>query len=299
MPPNATTHDAGSDAGSRTQPPAEPTDSRAVGPVPVAPPGYVLREEIGRGGMGVVYRAHDVASDREVAVKLLLDGFGPESAAARRFVEEARITGQLQHPGIPAVHQTGTTSDGRPFLAMKLVKGRTLADLLQDRTEPSADRSRFLAIFEHVCHAVGYAHAHNVIHRDLKPSNVMVGAFDEVQVMDWGLAKVVTRAVTPAPAVTAQAAAALTQPATGPPPTGPGCAGGNSPRAGSVLGRRAYMAPEQAGGEVDKIGPRSDVFGLGAILCVIFTGHPPYRSTGAEALRLQAIRGELGDAFAR
>jgi tetratricopeptide (TPR) repeat protein len=244
--------------------------------------------------MGLVFRARDLSLDREVAVKLLIDGYAPNSAAAQRFLEEAQITGQLQHPGIPAVHQAGVTPDGRPFLAMKLVKGRTLDVLLKERPDPSANRGRFLAVFEHVCHAVGYAHAHNVIHRDLKPSNVMVGAFDEVQVMDWGLAKVVTKGVAPAAPTTIEANADLTRTA-----ISPRRGDEHSTQAGSLLGTPAFMSPEQAGGEVDKIGPRADVFGLGAMLCVILTGHPPYRGANTETLRLQAIRGELADAFAR
>src|SRR5260370_32529735 len=157
---------------------------------PASPPGYELLDEIGRGGMGVVYRARDTALDRDVAVKLLSQRYPPDSFPAQRFLSEARITGQLQHPGIPAVHQVGTVADGRPCLAMKLIKGSTLEALLKQRTDPAGDRGRLLAIFEAVCQAVGYAHAHPVLHRDLKPANVMVGAFGEVQVMDWGLAKV-------------------------------------------------------------------------------------------------------------
>jgi serine/threonine protein kinase len=139
-------------------------------------PGYELQDEIGRGGMGVVYRARDTALDRDVAVKLLAERYPADSPAAQRFRSEARITGQLQRPGIPAVHQFGTLPDGRPFLAMKLIKGTTLADTLKHRTDPAADRGQLLGTFEAVCQAVGYAHAHRVIHRDLKPANVMVGA---------------------------------------------------------------------------------------------------------------------------
>ena len=165
----------------------EPSD------LPASPPGYELISEIGRGGMGVVYRARDTALDRDVAVKLLSERYAPNSVPVQRFLSEARITGQLQHPGIPAVHQVGTLADGRPFLVMKLIKGSTLETILKHRPDPSADygpAAGGLAIFEAVCQAVGYAHAHRVIHRDLKPANVMVGAFGEVQVMDWGLAKV-------------------------------------------------------------------------------------------------------------
>src|SRR5262249_12446622 len=121
---------------------------------PASPPGYELREEIGRGGMGAVYLALDVALGRDVAVKLLSERFPPDSPAAHRFENEARITGQLQHPGIPAVHQVGTLPDGRPFLAMKLVKGKTLDAILKERAEPSADRGRLLGVFEAVCQAV-------------------------------------------------------------------------------------------------------------------------------------------------
>ena len=160
----------------------------------VNPPGYELNTEIGRGGMGVVYRARDTALDRDVAVKLLAERYPADSPVAQRFLSEARITGQLQHPGIPAIHQVGTLADGRPFLAMKLIKGSTLETILKRRPDPSAERGRLLAIFEAVCQALAYAHSQGVIHRDLKPSNVMVGAFGEVQVMDWGLAKVLTRA---------------------------------------------------------------------------------------------------------
>src|SRR5262249_25415408 len=120
-----------------------------------------------------------------------------------RFLGEARITGQLQHPAIPAVHHIGRLPDGRPFLAMKLIKGRTLADILTARPDPSADLGELLPVFAAICQAVGYAHAHRVIHRDLKPANVMVGAFGEVQVMDWGLAKLLGAAPAPAPEPTA------------------------------------------------------------------------------------------------
>ena len=130
---------------------------------PLSPLGYELIDEIGHGGMGIVYRARDVALDRDVAVKLLSDRFPADSAAAQRFTSEARITGQLQHPGIPAIHQVGTLADGRPFLAMKLIKGSTLEVILKQRSDPSAERGRLLAIFEAVCQAVGYAHAHRVI----------------------------------------------------------------------------------------------------------------------------------------
>jgi tetratricopeptide (TPR) repeat protein len=268
-----------------------------AGPTVTLPslPSYDLIDEIGHGGMGVVYRARDTALGRDVAVKLLAERYPADSPAAQRFLSEARITGQLQHPGIPAVHQVGTLPDGRPFLAMKLIKGSTLEALLKQRPDPAADRGRLLAVFEAVCQAVAYAHAHRVIHRDLKPANVMVGGFGEVQVMDWGLAKVLASQESQRPEDDLEATLAGTvirgKDADG--------ADGSETRAGSILGTLAYMPPEQAGGEIAAVDRRSDVFGLGAILCVLLTGHPPYRGPDAEAIRLQAIRGHLGDAFAR
>src|SRR5947209_6690608 len=140
-----------------------------IAAAPALPPDssrYRFLAELARGGMGVIYRATDTVLDREVAVKVLQERFEVASGAARRFIDEARVTGQLQHPGIPAVHDLGTLPDGRPFLAMKLVKGRTLDELLKNRASPAEERGRFVAVFEQLCQAVGYAHAHNVIHRD-------------------------------------------------------------------------------------------------------------------------------------
>jgi eukaryotic-like serine/threonine-protein kinase len=257
-----------------------------------APSGYELLDEIGSGGMGVVYRARDVALNRHVALKILHTRYATQGVAARRFNDEAAITGQLQHPGIPPIHQIGTLPDGRPFLAMKLIKGSTLEDLLKERTSPAEDRGRFLAVFEQVCQAVGYAHAHNVIHRDLKPANVMVGAFGEVQVMDWGLAKTLTadrlvdESATEADEILGTEIHSLRDL-------------DSATQAGSILGTPAFMPPEQAGGEIAKIDTRSDVFGLGAILCVILTGKPPYAGKDGETARLMAIRGQLTDALSR
>src|SRR5262249_15000635 len=149
-------------------------------------------EELGSGGMGVVYRAREVVLNRHVALKILHTRYPANGPAAQRFIEEAQITGQLQHPGIPPVHQVGTLPDGRPFLAMKLIRGNTLEPLLRERTTVAEDRGRFLVVFERVCQAVACAHEYKVTHRDLKPANVMVGKFGEVQVMDWGLAKLLT-----------------------------------------------------------------------------------------------------------
>jgi len=282
-------------------PTASPVESTAVpcSSVPrlpaaaphVAAGRYVLGEEIARGGMGVVYRATDSAFGREVAVKLLKDQFGFDSGAFRRFADEARITAQLQHPSVPPVHDFGAMEDGRPFLVMKLVRGRTLDALLANRADLAGDRGRFIAAFEQVCQALAYAHAHSVIHRDLKPANVMVGNFGEVQVMDWGLSKVLSERgpheEDPAETANWTAIQSLRE------------LDGSFTQMGSVLGTPAYMPPEQAIGAIGKIDAQSDVFGLGAILVVILTGSPPYSGGATETVRLQAAQGKLDECFSR
>jgi serine/threonine protein kinase len=257
---------------------------------------YELGQIIGEGGMGIVYRARDRALDREVAVKLVKPGVPASAPVVARFVGEATVTGQLQHPGIPPVHELGTLADGQPFLAMKLVKGRTLRELLRERPGPAAELGRYVAVFEQVCHAVGYAHAHRVIHRDLKPANIMVGAHGEVQVMDWGLAKVlgeqagsVSASEDSDPHATVEQQTEIGAPEPGVSTT----------RTGSVLGTPGYMPPEQAGGEVRKLDARSDVFGLGAILCEVLTGKCPYEGKDSHAVLLKAVRGEVAEALAR
>ena len=135
----------------RTAGPA--ADADPLGPLVgelTGPLGFELLDEVGRGGMGVVYRARDIALGRDVAIKVLADLYPPDSPAAQRFLSEARITGQLQHPGIPAVHQVGTLPDGRPFLAMKLIKGHTLESLLKTRDDTTKDRGQLVAAFEAV-----------------------------------------------------------------------------------------------------------------------------------------------------
>src|SRR5262245_747236 len=155
---------------------------------------YRVLGEIGRGGMGAVLRSHDPELGRDLALKLMLGECSDRPEAVQRFREEAQVGGQLQHPGVVPVYELGCADDGRPYFTMKLVKGVTLAKLLKERASPVQDRPRFLKVFEQVCQAVAYAHAKGVIHRDLKPANIMVGAFGEVQVMDWGLAKVLNAA---------------------------------------------------------------------------------------------------------
>ncbi len=261
---------------------------------------YQLSGEIARGGMGAVLRGRDVDLGRDLAVKVLLEKYVDRPEVARRFIEEAQIGGQLQHPGVVPVYDIGRFGD-RPFFTMKLVKGQTLSALLAERTEAAADRPRLLGISLQVAQALAYAHAKGVIHRDLKPANIMVGAFGEVQVMDWGLAKVLaeggvadeeraSRAHQEPEDVTVIRTARST-----------GSLGslGTDTEAGSVLGTPAYMPPEQANGDIAHLDRRADVFGLGAILCEILTGKPPYVGRSSEEVRRKACNGDLAEATAR
>ena len=252
-------------------------------------------QEIARGGMGVVFRGRDSGLGRDVAVKVLLERHQDEAELIKRFVEEAQISGQLQHPGIAPVYELGELPDGRPYFSMKLVRGETLAQMLVARAKPEDDRERFLAIFEQICQTLAYAHSRGVIHRDLKPANIMVGAFGEVQVMDWGLAKVLDED-DPSRAPFSDGTVIRTARSNNPDASTGSC---SHTQYGSVLGTLAYMPPEQALGEIDDLDRRADVFGLGAILCEILTGRPPYVAETFEQLRRKAIRADLADSFER
>jgi serine/threonine protein kinase len=214
---------------------------------------YEVLQLLARGGMGTVYLARDRELERRVALKVLsAPDSGPE--AATRMIKEARIIAQLEHPGIVPVHDVGTLADGRVFYAMKLVDGSRLDHLVHDgRPVPE-----LLRIFERICEPVAFAHAHGVIHRDLKPENVMVGAFGEVLVMDWGVAKLLHE-----PVLETGSGAPVRPPSDG------------RTAHGTILGTPGYMAPEQARGEASGIDERADVYALGAILSFLLSARAP------------------------
>ena len=255
---------------------------------------YQLLGEIARGGIGVILKGRDVDLGRDLAIKVLLEKHRDHPDMVRRFIEEAQIGGQLQHPGIVPVHELGRFPDGRFYIAMKMVVGRTLAAQLESRKDPGEDRPRFVAIFEQICQTLAYAHSRGVIHRDLKPSNVMVGNFGEVQVMDWGLAKVLDQG-----GVADEERSLRSQDESLAIRTVRSGSDVGESHAGSVLGTPAYMAPEQARGALDVIDERADVFGLGSILCEILTGQPAFTGKTVSELYRKAERADLDDAFAR
>ena len=253
---------------------------------------YQVQEEIGRGGMGAILRAEDPDLRRDVAMKVLLEN---ERGQLERFLEEAQITGQLEHPNIVPVHQLGIREDGQPFFTMKLVKGKSLDDILTEMRRSPRNRSRvyslgrLLRIFLRICDAMAFAHARGVIHRDLKPRNIMIGDFGEVLVMDWGLAKVVENR-----ARGAHAAMIGKRSTTG------RYRAVKSMRSdtrisltmkGHVCGTPTHMSPEQALGQV--LDTRSDIYSLGVILYEILTLCLPVRGKDIEETMQLAVDGRI------
>jgi tetratricopeptide (TPR) repeat protein/tRNA A-37 threonylcarbamoyl transferase component Bud32 len=226
-----------------------------------------------KGGLGQVFRAHDAELNREVAVKEIQPHRADEPGSRARFVREAEITGALEHPGVIPVYGLGTYRDGRPYYAMRFVRGESLKVAI-DRyhlTPTAGELRRLVGRLVDVCNAVAYAHSRGVVHRDLKPQNVMLGPFGETLVVDWGLAK----AGVERPAGDRDA---TTDP-TIRPASGSDLA---STLVGSALGTPGYMSPEQANGRHDLVGPASDVFGLGATLYCVLTAHKPFEGTTVE-----------------
>lgn len=246
---------------------------------------YRVEEEIGRGGMGTVLRAVDREIGRRVAMKVLdvrvAERQDPDSVAdrTRRFLAEAQLAGQLDHPGIAPVHELGLDAQGRVFFTMKLVRGRTLTEVLDllTRREQGWTETRVLAVIQRVCEALAFAHARGVIHRDLKPDNVMIGRFGETYVMDWGLAHVLGDGESVHKPATAMVTSNLHTVRDTPD------ADAGSPLLtadGMVIGTPAFMAPEQAEGRVAELSPRTDVYAVGTLLYQLLTGQVPYASTG-------------------
>ena len=255
---------------------------------------YRIDGRIARGGMGTVLKGHDPDLGRDVAIKVLREDHRDDGDMVRRFVEEAQIAGQLQHPGIVPIHEIGTFPDGRPFICIKLVRGQTLGSLLASRPSLAEDLPRFLTIYEAIAQTMAYAHSRGVIHRDLKPSNVMVGPFGEVQVMDWGLAKVLAGGSLVDDARVGKGLLAETAIA-----TARSGSGDDLSRAGSVMGTPSSMAPEQARGEVDWVDQRADVFALGSILGEILTGAPAFTGRTPDEIIRKAARGDTADVLKR
>ena len=280
------------DAG-KAPPPAneikrKPTDVETNAVLPAYVGRFQIVEEIASGGMGVVVKAWDPQLQRHVAIKLLHEHLLKDADLTRRFYNEAHINGRLEHPSIVSVHEVGKCSTGRPYFAMRLLEGQTLAKLLANREENLSQQLTFLRMFEKIANGMAFAHSQGIIHRDLKPSNIIVGDFGMVKVMDWGLAK--SLHARPVPGVSRFPSAGSTVHAAKQDDA--------DTQFGSIVGTPAYLAPEQARGEVDGVDERADVFSLGGILCHILTGSGPYPDPHISKLE-QAMKGHLKPALQR
>jgi serine/threonine protein kinase len=238
---------------------------------PALPPDrYEIRRPLSRGGMGTVYAAYDRRLEREVAIKVS-NAAAPSSDLEARLRQEARVLAHLEHPAIVPVHDAGLLDDGRWFYVMKYVRGETLPQ----HVASLAGEAAVLGVFERIAEAVAFAHAAGVVHRDLKPSNVMVGAFGEVLVLDWGVAKVLATPTTPEFSPDPE-----TTPESSPDPEkAPESSSGTA--SGTRIGTPGFMAPEQARGDASTAGPSADVYSLGALLYWLLTATPPPASADA------------------
>ncbi|HEX4385547.1 MAG TPA: serine/threonine-protein kinase, partial [Myxococcales bacterium] len=256
-----------------TSPEAEPVPEASAEAEELAqeqPGHYAIKGELGRGGQAIVYVAHDHQIGRDVAFKQLLHG-GEE--AEERFLRESRVAGQLEHPSVVPVYEVGRRENGALYCAMRLVRGRTLAQALKE--EKGRARLQLLSQFVQLCQAIAYAHERGVIHRDIKPENVMLGAFGETVLLDWGIAKLRGHEDDVSGTLRHHKK------------------GFDDTQEGDVVGTPAYMSPEQALGEVDAIDEQSDVWSLGAVLYELFTGQPPFTEQNAVQLLVKIAKEKI------
>jgi serine/threonine protein kinase len=245
---------------------------------------YILHEEIGRGGMGAVLGTVDQDVRRKVAMKIMLPSDKPNIPMVRRFLEEAQITGQLEHPNIVPVHEIGIDEDLKIYFTMKLVKGENLEQVIakiangDEAYQEIYSLGNLIQLFMKVCDGISFAHSRGVLHRDLKPENIMVGDFGEVLVMDWGIAKVLGQQ----DIVSDDSSDRLDEQADH-----------IQTLEGRIMGTPSFMPPEQAWGNISELDERSDVFALGGILYKILTHQSPYKGKSATEILGRARNFEL------
>jgi eukaryotic-like serine/threonine-protein kinase len=267
-----------------------PNAARAGGPFEPPPAGtrYQRVREHAKGGLGIVFVARDQELNREVALKEIQDHHADDPTSRARFLIEAEVTGGLEHPGIVPVYGLGIYEDGRPYYAMRFIKGDSLKRAIhlfheekgaaRDLGAYSLKLRQLLKRFLDVCNAISYAHSRGVLHRDMKPDNILLGPYGETLVVDWGLAKVIGRAEGAGhPEETLR----------------PASVGLSETLPGLALGTPAYMSPEQAAGRLESLGPASDVYGLGATLYSLLTGQVPFKAPDLMTVRQRVMLGEF------
>jgi serine/threonine-protein kinase len=237
---------------------------------------FQVKRDLAKGGLGKVSVAHDQELDREVALKEILSRHASRKDSQLRFITEAKVTGSLEHPGIVPIYALGYFDDGRPYYAMRLIRGKSLSERIKEEQIAEQGSSSYLRairpLVNHlidVCNTIAYAHSRGVLHRDLKPSNIMLGKYGETLVVDWGLAKASDSAEGD-PMQSELPVAELME------------SGSQPTEYGSIIGTPSYMSPEQANGRIDLIDSQSDIFSLGATLYHVLTGHAPYEGSSRE-----------------
>ena len=258
---------------------------KSAGGATAVPPRYQIIRRHARGGLGEISIAVDPELDRQVALKELREFHADDPTSQSRFLLEAKLTGRLEHPGIVPVYGFGRHADGRPYYAMRFIEGQTLQQAIErfhasesTATAPGERELAFRRLLGSLidsCNAVAYAQRRGVVHRDLKPENIMLGPFGETLVLDWGIAK--PRGETHANPGERNSLLDL---------------GDDSlTRPGSAIGTPRYMSPEQAEGDLQRVGPASDVYSLGATLYCILVGHGPFSSGGVDDVLEHVRRG--------
>ncbi len=256
---------------------------------------YLIGEEIGKGGMGLVYRGWDLQLQRDVAIKIIRKDHQGNPQNVLRFLREARIASQLRHPSILGIHDFDVEPSGSAYIIMDLISGKTIGQVIAETIDDESKRHSLISTFFQICQAIAFAHANGVVHRDLKPANIMVGDYGMVTVLDWGLAKIVGTGVFRSDTLREELLIPLTQTNSEEPFDQPNS--NFDTLFGTVMGSPYYLAPEQARGEV--VDYRADVFSLGGILCHLITGSPPFVGNKLFEVFQKSVSGDMSDAFDR